>query len=84
MKKITCSHHAIEQMEERGATKNEVETAIAKGERVPAKRGRIAFRFNFQYNAKWGGREFAMKQVMPVVVEENDEYVVVTVYTFYF
>jgi len=52
MKKITCSHHAIEQMEERGATKNEVETAIAKGERVPAKRGRIAFRFNFQYNAK--------------------------------
>ena len=71
-------------MEERGANKNEVEEAIKKGERIPAKRGRRAYRRNFQYNKEWGGKLYSMKQVMPVVVEENETIVVVTVYTFYF
>ncbi len=71
-------------MAERGASQFEVEKAIRKGERIPAKKGRVAFRHNFQFNAKWADKEFAMKQVMPIVVEENDEYIVVTVYTFYF
>ena len=84
MEKIVYSEHAREQMVERGANQQEVEEAIQKGERVAAKKGRIAFRHNFQYNAKWGNKSFAMKQVMPIVVEENDTYVVVTVYTFYF
>lgn len=71
-------------MEERGANKNEVKEAIKNGERIPAKRGRRAYRRNFQYNKEWGGKLYSMKQVMPVVVEENETIVVVTVYTFYF
>ncbi len=84
IKKISYSHHALEQMRERGASHREVEEAIDKGEQIPVKKGRIAFRHNFQFEAKWGDKEFAIKQVMPIVVEDNDEYIVVTVYTFYF
>lgn len=84
MKKISFSQHALEQIKERGASRLEVEEAIRNGEQIPAKKGRIAFRYNFQFNAKWQDKEFAIKQVMPIVVEENGEYIVVTVYTFYF
>jgi len=34
--------------------------------------------------AEWQGRFYAIKQVAPVVVEAQNEWVVVTVYTFYF
>jgi len=84
MKKIIYSKHALEQMEERGATKNEVEEAICRGEKIPAKKERLSFRLNFQYNSEWGGKKYAIKQVMPVVAEENNKLIVVTVYTFYF
>ena len=84
MKKISYSEHALEQMAERGADQLEGEETIRRGERVLAKKGRTAFRYNFQFNNKWTDKEFAMKQVMPIVVEENNEYIVVTVYTFYF
>ena len=84
MKKVSFSHHSLEQIKERGTSLWEVEEAIRKGEQILAKKGRIAFRYNFQFNAKWQDKEFAIKQVMPIVVEENGEYVVVTVYTFYF
>ena len=84
MKKISFSQHALEQIKERGTSRLEVEEAIRNGEQIPAKKGRIAFRYNFQFNAKWQDKEFAIKQVMPIVVEENGGYIVVTVYTFYF
>ena len=84
IKKVKFTRHSLQQMIERGATEKEVEGAIYQGERVPAKKGRSAFRYNFQYNARWAGRYFLVKQVMPVVVQEHDTYVVVTVYTFYF
>jgi hypothetical protein len=32
----------------------------------------------------WAGRIYAIKQVLAVMAEEPDEFVVVTVYTFYF
>lgn len=84
MRKIVFSNHALEQMNERGASRQEVEEAILKGERLPAKKGRISFRYNFQYNAPWVNKNFSIKQVMPIVVQEKDHYIVVTVYTFYF
>ena len=43
MKTIVLSQHALEQMPDRGTTREEVEAAIHAGERVPAKEGRIAF-----------------------------------------
>jgi len=83
MKHIVFSEHATKQMLERGASKEEVIQAIRSGESLPAKHGRIAYRHNFQYNSKWGNKFYHIKQVMPVVKEEN-VILVVTVYTFYF
>ena len=82
--RIRYSKHSIIQMAERGATKREVETAILKGEKVPAKKDRYAFRWNFQFGKIWAGQRYHTKQVMPIVKEENSEYVVITVYVFYF
>jgi hypothetical protein len=84
MKRIVFSAHAREQMAERGADQAEVEEAIRLGEEAPAKRGRTGFRRNFQYDDLWGGRRYAVKQVMAIIAEEADKIVVVTVYTFYF
>jgi hypothetical protein len=55
-----------------------------RGLREPAKRGRLMFRLNFQYAERWQDKFYAIKQVAPVVVEEQNEIVVITVYTFYF
>lgn len=84
MKPMRFTVHASEQMAERGATEDEVRKAIARGACEPAKRGRLMYRLNFQYNAEWQGKFYAIKQVAPVVVVAQNETVVVTVYTFYF
>ena len=41
-------------------------------------------RHNFTFNRTWQGKHCAIKQVAPVVKEEANETVVITVYTFYF
>jgi hypothetical protein len=61
-----------------------VEYAIRHGARERVKRGRWMCRHNFQYDAQWQGRHYAIKQVAPVIVEEQNEIIVVTVYTFFF
>jgi len=84
MRKIRYSKHALAQMSERGACCDEVQQAIFNGEKVPAKRGRHAFRINIQFNKQWAGKLYATKQVMPIVAFEDDKIIVITVYTFYF
>ncbi|MSR78339.1 MAG: DUF4258 domain-containing protein [Candidatus Omnitrophica bacterium] len=84
MIEITFSSHALIQMKERGASADEVREAILKGEKTPAKKGRDAYRLNFQYDKIWGERHYALKQVMPVVKEESGRLIVITVYVFYF
>jgi hypothetical protein len=44
----------------------------------------VADRLNLQYAASWQDKFYAIKQVGHVAVEEQNEIVVVTVYTFYF
>ena len=83
VKPIRFTQHALEQCEERGAAKSEVEAAIRQGSREAAKRGKYMYRLNLEYNRTWEGRSYQIKQVAPVVAEE-DEIVVITVYTFYF
>ena len=84
MKKLSYSKHALFQMLERGTTREEVAEAISIGEKVPAKKGRHAYRLNFQYGKLWGEKHYRMKQVMPIVKEEEKEISVITVYVFYF
>lgn len=84
MKPVVFSTHALEQMADRGAQQFEVEIAINAGEEIPAKQGRRAFRKNFSFNVAWKGRYYDVKQVVPIVAEEQDAWVVITVYVFYF
>ncbi|MBU0700050.1 MAG: DUF4258 domain-containing protein [Actinobacteria bacterium] len=82
-KPIKFSQHAIDNIIYRGASNEEVELAIRTGEYLSAKKGRLSFRKNFNYNAMWKGKYYQAKQVMPVVAEEPDKFVVVTVYVFF-
>jgi hypothetical protein len=71
-------------MKLRGASEREVISVIRTGTSAPAKLGRTGFRREFQFASMWGGRYYARKQVLAIVVERPAELVVVTVYTFYF
>ena len=84
MKRIRLTCHAIEQCKERGATEDEVLEAVLRGTREPAKLGREICRCNFAFGEEWRNEIYAIKQVAPVVKEESEEIVVITVYAFYF
>ena len=84
MKPVRLTKHAREQAHERGASEAEVREAVANGSRQPAKHGRELCRYNFTFGKTWQGQPYAIKQVAPVIKEEANETVVITVYTFYF
>jgi len=84
MKKIVIHPHAEARMQERGATEKEVVDTIQNGEFFTAKFGRLGFRRNFVYKKQWRGKVFNTKQLEVFVVEENKEYVVVTIIAKYF
>ena len=84
MKRIRLSKHTEEQGKERGATRPEMEEAVRKGSREPTIRGREICRYNFAFRRKWQGNYYAIKQVAPVIKEEANEIIVITVDTFYF
>ena len=75
--------HAKERAAERGATEAEVISAVAEGERFPAKYGRIGFRRNFPFDGEWQGRAYRTKQIEAYAVEE-DGWLVITVMVKYF
>lgn len=83
-KPIRLSNHALLQCKERGVISDEVIEAIRNGTHEPAKKNRIQAKQNFQYNDLWLDTFYAIKQVSPVFVEEENEIVVVTVYSYYF
>lgn len=84
MRDIIFSQHALDQMEDRGTSRSEVELAIAEGERLPAKHGRVMFRKNFNFESTWKGKFYRDKQVVPIVLEEGSRAIVITAYVFYF
>ena len=81
---IEISPHARQQMQERGIEQAEIITAIREGQVEPARKSRVMYRKNFQFDDVWRGRRYRIKQVAPVVAEQSDRLVVVTVYVFYF
>jgi hypothetical protein len=83
-KPIIFSRHALDRLPERGVTREEAESAVKSGERIRARRGRVAYRKNFVFEARWKNRYYEIKQVVPVVVEKGDKLLIVTVYAFYF
>lgn len=83
-KQILFSNHARIKMVDRGANEAEVLRAIKEGSSEPVRKGRLLFRKNFPFNSTWRGRRYPVKQVAPVVAEENGKLVVITVYVYYF
>ena len=81
---IEISPHARQQMQERGIEQAEIITTIREGQVEPARKSRVMYRKNFQFDDVWRGRRYRIKQVAPVVAEQSDRLVVVTVYAFYF
>ncbi len=84
MKPIRLTKHASGYLASRGFTVAEVEEAICTSAWGPAELGRLECRRDFPFNAEWNGKPYVTKQVRPVFVEEPDEIVVITVYTYYF
>jgi hypothetical protein len=84
MKPIRFSKHALSYTASRGFTAAEVEEAIRTCARGAAELGRLDCRKNFPFGKEWNGKVYATKQVRPVFVDEVNEIVVVTVYTYYF
>jgi len=68
----------------RGFTVAEVEDAIRTSAWGAAELGRLDCRKDFAYGREWNGKVYATKQVRPVFVDETEEIVVITVYTYYF
>ena len=80
---VRCHPHAKERLVERGATEEEVFTALKEGERFPAKFGRTGFRRNFSFESTWRGKHYGTKQVEAYAVEDNG-WLVITVIVRYF
>ena len=83
MKPIRLSDHALSYTEKRGYAFAEVEETIQTSPWEPAELGRLQCRKSFPFNREWNKKVYATKQVRPIFVEEEDEIVVVTVYTYY-
>ncbi len=83
MKAIRLSSHASSYIVSRGFTEAEVEETIRESRWEPAELGRMECPKVFPFDREWNGRVYASKEVRPVFVEEADEIVVVTVYTYY-
>lgn len=62
----------------------EVEQTIRSSPWEQAELGRLECHKEFPFNAEWNGRRYAAKQVRPIFVDEENEIVVITVYTYYY
>lgn len=84
MKPIRLSGHALSYTDRRGFSREEVEEAIRTAPWTPAELGRFECHKDFAFGRAWNGVVYATKRVRPIFVEESEELVVVTVYTYYF
>ena len=81
---IRLHPHAQARLAERGAAVSEVVATVEAGERFSAKHGRTGFRRNFSFEGTWRGRRFANKQVEVFAIEEENDWLVITVITRYY
>jgi hypothetical protein len=83
MKPIRLSGHAIEQLSFRGTTEEEVIEAIRTAPWQQAELSRMECRKNFVFQDIWNKKYYKTKQVRPIFIEEEEEIVVITVYTYF-
>lgn len=82
-KPICLIAHAASSLDRRGFTVAEVEATIRGSLWMPARNHRLQATRDFAFDDEWNGKRFATKRVRPVLVEEADEIVVVTVDTYF-
>jgi Domain of unknown function (DUF4258) len=76
--------HARARALERGAGEDDIIATVEGGELFPARFGRQGFRRNFPFAGKWLGRAYRTKQLEVYAVEENGDWLVITVIVKYF
>jgi hypothetical protein len=76
--------HALERAEERGATEEQIIVAVQTGEQFPAKYGRTGFRRNFVFDGLWRGKDYHTQQIEAFAIQEEDDWLVITVIVRYF
>jgi hypothetical protein len=82
-KPIYFTKHALKQIKDRQATKQEVIDAIKKSHWQPAEKGRWTTSQMFPFQKEHYGRYYSSKEVVPIFVEEDKQIMVITVYTFF-
>ena len=78
------SGHAQGYLTRRGFNEREVKETIRNSPWGSVRGSRLEAMMEFENNAEWNGTYYATKRVRPILVEEPDEIVVVTVYTYFF
>ena len=83
-KPIRLSGHANYQLTRRGVSEAEVTETIRTSGWESAELDRLHCHNDFIFGKECNGKFYKTKQVRPIFVEESDEIVVVTVYSYYF
>jgi hypothetical protein len=81
---IRLHPHARSRLASRGATEAEIVQTVETGRRSPARFDRTRFRRDFPYGREWRGRVYGTKQVDAFAVEEDGDWLVITVITRFF
>jgi hypothetical protein len=76
--------HAKVRAKERGTTEFEIIGVVETGEIFPAKYGRTGFRKTIIYNDLWQGFHFYAKQIECFAVQEQENWVVISLLVKYF
>jgi hypothetical protein len=81
---ILIHTHALQRMEERGASEEEIQRAVESGHVLPAKFGRKKYGMTFPYGDYWRGQFYEHKHIEVYGVDEGADIIVVTVVVKYF
>jgi hypothetical protein len=71
--------HARARAVERGATEAEIIATVEAGNATPTKFGRTLFKHTFPFDQDWQGRRYAAKKIEAIAIQEDSDWLVITV-----
>jgi hypothetical protein len=81
---VVIHPHAKSRAAERGTTEPEIVDVVETGEVFPAKYGRTGFRKTIIYNDLWHGVHYYAKQIECFAVQEQEDWIVISLLIKYF